>query len=91
MTDTLKNCCLHCVYHCYPFCVTVSYPCNWYVTTSDRYDVDIQFSVGTGPNKKSSYNNVNLKNPYFRFSSMAPAPPPGSIHENVTDQYWSSG
>ena len=53
------------------------------------YDVDIQVSVGVGPDKKSSYSKVDLKNPYFRFSSMTPAPPPGSTHENPTDQFWS--
>ena len=54
------------------------------------YNVDMQVSVGTGPDKKSSYNKVDLKNPYFRFSSTPPAPPPGSNYENPTDQFWSS-
>ena len=54
------------------------------------YDVDIQVSIGTGPDKKSSYNKVDLKNPYFRFSSVLPAPPRGSNHETLTDQFWSS-
>ena len=54
------------------------------------YDVDIQVSIGVGPDKKSSYNKVDLKNPYFRFASMIPAPSPGSLYDNPTDQLWIS-
>ena len=79
--------CMCCVSVCVCLCVSLlPLVCHHYRLS---YDVDMQVSVGTGPDKKSSYNKVDLKNPYFRFSSTAPAPPPGSIHDNPTDQYWS--
>ena len=54
------------------------------------YDVNIQVSLGVGPEKKSSCNVLDLKNPIFRFASVAPAPPPGCHNDNQTDQFWSN-
>ena len=82
MRGTFKLLLTLCVCHCYPCYVTVTLVvsllplvCHHYRLS---YDVDIQVSIGIGPDKKSSYNKVDLKNPYFRFASMAPAPPPDS-------------
>lgn len=54
------------------------------------YYVDIQVSIGNGPNKRNSCNVVDLKNHYLRFANVAAAPPPQGCKDNQTDQLLSN-
>jgi len=36
-----------------------------------------------------SRNTLDLKNPYFRYTGVAPAPPPGNIHSSPSEDYWA--
>ena len=52
--------------------------------------MDMQVSIGVGSDKKSSSNVLDLKNPYFRFASVAPATPPGCHSDNPTDKLYNN-
>jgi len=32
---------------------------------------------------------LDLKNPYFRYTGVQPAPPPGNIHSSPSEDYWT--
>jgi len=36
-----------------------------------------------------SRNTLDLKNPYFRYTGVTPAPPPGNIHSSPSEDYWA--
>jgi len=36
-----------------------------------------------------SRNTLDLKNPYFRYTGVTPAAPPGNIHSSPSEDYWS--
>jgi histone-arginine methyltransferase CARM1 len=52
------------------------------------YDVDMELDIPGTSN--SSVNSLDLKNPFFRYTGAAPAPPPGSNQSSATDSYWNS-
>ncbi|GFR97751.1 histone-arginine methyltransferase CARMER [Elysia marginata] len=52
------------------------------------YDVDIELNIPGTTNR--SINNLDLKNPFFRYTGAAPAAPPGSSQTSATDAYWNS-
>ncbi|CAG5121109.1 unnamed protein product [Candidula unifasciata] len=56
--------------------------------TRQSYDVDIELNFPGSTNK--SVNSLDLKNPFFRYTGSAPAPPPGSNQTSATDTYWNS-
>ncbi|XP_059149432.1 histone-arginine methyltransferase CARMER-like isoform X1 [Physella acuta] len=56
--------------------------------TRQSYDVDIELNI-PGTNNKS-VNCLDLKNPFFRYTGTAPAPPPGSNQTSATDSYWNN-
>ncbi|BFZ16513.1 hypothetical protein BsWGS_19552 [Bradybaena similaris] len=56
--------------------------------TRQSYDVDIELNFPGSTNK--SVNSLDLKNPFFRYTGSAPAPPPGSNQTSATDSYWNS-
>uniref|UniRef100_A0A2C9L7J3 type I protein arginine methyltransferase n=1 Tax=Biomphalaria glabrata TaxID=6526 RepID=A0A2C9L7J3_BIOGL len=56
--------------------------------TRQSYDVDIELNIPGTTNK--SVNNLDLKNPFFRYTGAAPAPPPGCNQASATDTYWNN-
>ena len=51
------------------------------------YDVTIECQI-MGTNTKSQ-NSLDLKNPYFRYTGVLPAAPPGENHESPSENYWA--
>jgi histone-arginine methyltransferase CARM1 len=50
------------------------------------YDLTIECKIeGTST---TSSNTLDLKNPYFRYTGVAPAPPPGNNHTSPSEDYW---
>uniref|UniRef100_T1JIP0 type I protein arginine methyltransferase n=1 Tax=Strigamia maritima TaxID=126957 RepID=T1JIP0_STRMM len=51
------------------------------------YDVEIELCVeGTGTR---SFNTLDLKNPYFRYTGQVPQPPPGQNNSSPSENYWN--
>jgi len=51
------------------------------------YDVTIECKImGTST---QSLNTLDLKNPYFRYTGVQPAPPPGESNVSPSEAYWS--
>jgi len=51
------------------------------------YDLTIECRIeGT---TTVSTNTLDLKNPYFRYTGVAPAPPPGNTHSSPSEDYWA--
>jgi len=50
------------------------------------YDLTIECRIeGTAT---SSTNTLDLKNPYFRYTGVAPAAPPGGLTTSPSEEYW---
>jgi len=62
----------------------------WYICFYFRqsYDVNIELNI-PGTNSKST-NNLDLKNPFFRYTGQAPQPPPNNNTTSPSDNYWNS-
>lgn len=59
-------------------CIVLLFVCR------QSYDIDLQLTnTQTGT---TSSNSVDLKNPYFRYTGVAPAAPPGSLTESPTQK-----
>ena len=50
------------------------------------YDVTIECGI-MGTSTKSS-NTLDLKNPYFRYTGVQPAAPPGENSSSPSENYW---
>merc|ERR1719319_1675478 len=51
------------------------------------YDLTIECKIeGTST---MSTNTLDLKNPYFRYTGVQPAPPPGNLTSSPSEAYWS--
>jgi len=51
------------------------------------YDLTIECKIeGTST---VSTNTLDLKNPYFRYTGVSPAPPPGNTHSSPSEDYWA--
>ena len=51
------------------------------------YDVTIECKImGTST---QSVNTLDLKNPYFRYTGVTPAPPPGGDDVSPSEAYWN--
>jgi len=53
------------------------------------YDVLINLMVDGLPHTSSS-NNLDLKNPYFRYTGQPPQPPPGVNTISPSESYWAN-
>jgi len=51
------------------------------------YDLTIECKI-EGTNTVST-NTLDLKNPYFRYTGVTPAPPPGNTHTSPSEDYWT--
>merc|ERR1712179_571356 len=51
------------------------------------YDLTIECKI-EGTNSIST-NTLDLKNPYFRYTGVTPAPPPGNTHSSPSEDYWA--
>jgi len=51
------------------------------------YDVELNVAV-PGTTMKSS-NELDLKNPFFRYTGQQPQPPPGNNHTSPSEAYWN--
>lgn len=51
------------------------------------YDVTIECQI-LGTETKST-NSLDLKNPYFRYTGVQPAPPPGENNASPSENYWA--
>jgi len=51
------------------------------------YDLTIECKI-EGTNTIST-NTLDLKNPYFRYTGVTPAPPPGNTHSSPSEDYWA--
>jgi len=50
------------------------------------YDLTIECRIeGTST---MSTNTLDLKNPYFRYTGVQPAPPPGNLNSSPSEEYW---
>ncbi|KAK4291245.1 hypothetical protein Pmani_035918 [Petrolisthes manimaculis] len=52
------------------------------------YNVNLEVRV-EGTNTVST-NSLDLKNPYFRYTGVAPTPPPGNNSVSPSESYWST-
>ncbi|XP_076121214.1 histone-arginine methyltransferase CARM1 isoform X2 [Alosa pseudoharengus] len=53
------------------------------------YDISIVAQVDQTGSKSS--NLLDLKNPFFRYTGTAPAPPPGSHYTSPSENMWNTG
>jgi len=53
------------------------------------YDVFINLMIDGLPHTSSS-NNLDLKNPYFRYTGQPPQPPPGVNTISPSESYWAN-
>ena len=50
------------------------------------YDVKLELNIeGT---LTTTSNTLDLKNPYFRYTGVAPQPPPGNSTTSPSENYW---
>lgn len=52
------------------------------------YDVDMEISID-GSNARS-FNTLDLKNPFFRYSGQPAQPPPGCNESSPSENYWQT-
>lgn len=61
---------------------------NVFFPGRQSYNVNLEVRV-EGTNTVST-NSLDLKNPYFRYTGVAPSPPPGNNSVSPSESYWST-
>lgn len=60
-----------------------------YIHFRQSYDVLMNLMIDGLPHT-SSTNNLDLKNPYFRYTGQPPQPPPGVNTISPSESYWAN-
>lgn len=53
-----------------------------------RQSYDVKLEVYIEGTLTSTSNSLDLKNPYFRYTGVAPQPPPGQNTMSPSENYW---
>lgn len=62
---------------------------EFFIPRRQSYDVTIELKL-EGTNMETSSNTLDLKNPYFRYTGAAAAPPPGLNNTSPSEAYWTN-
>merc|ERR1712025_1083234 len=54
-----------------------------------KQSYDLTFECKIEGTNTISTNTLDLKNPYFRYTGVTPAPPPGNTHSSPSEDYWA--
>jgi len=54
-----------------------------------RQSYDVELNVALPGTTMKSSNELDLKNPFFRYTGQQPQPPPGNNHTSPSEAYWN--
>lgn len=56
--------------------------------SNKRQSYDVELNVALPGTTMKSSNELDLKNPFFRYTGQQPQPPPGNNHTSPSEAYW---